>query len=320
LAIVDATRKAAEAMANFADKINNIKVTPKEDEAPVGLANLYKKSAGQGLTQQDFNNFGIDYNNISKEDLTAQATEIFNSSPELKELYGEDGITEFVNFFVEQFTLGAEAMNRATEKLGETWWGNKETKDLFGKQAELDAGSMKNVINQLYDVFLTSGKDASDEMGAKLKDAFNKITDPEQAQKFADALGTIDWKNIDSVEQLNEILVETGFDATAAGIDIETLENDIKELAKASKKVGLDSLKQQIKSLDELAKNLTEREDTDRVFSDEERKALIQANRDMTDDFIMTGIDEWTYVGDSMGTLEGAVREATRALWETYSK
>jgi hypothetical protein len=47
---------------------------------------------------------------------------------------------------------------------------------------------------------------------------------------------------------------------------------------------------------------------------------LLKANPDMANDFVMTGIDEWTYVGDSMGTLEEAVREATKTLWETYSE
>jgi hypothetical protein len=130
----------------------------------------------------------------------------------------------------------------------------------------------------------------------------------------------IDWKNIDSIEKLNEYLVDFGFDATAAGIDVEDLEEKIKDFAKATKNINLESLKAEIKSLDELAEDLADREETERVFSDEEKKALLKANPDMANDFVMTGIDEWTYIGDSMGTLEEAVREATKALWETYSE
>jgi hypothetical protein len=43
---------AAEAMVNFADKINNIKIS--KDGKDFGIKNLYTKTQGQGLTLQDF--------------------------------------------------------------------------------------------------------------------------------------------------------------------------------------------------------------------------------------------------------------------------
>ena len=113
------------------------------------------------------------------------------------------------------------------EKLGQSWWG-KGQEGIFSNQSQLDTGSMGAIVDQLYNVFLTSGKSASDSLGGYLQEAFNKIEDPEQAQLFANALNTIDWKNIDSVEKLNEYLIDFGFDATAAGIDVEELEEKIK--------------------------------------------------------------------------------------------
>jgi hypothetical protein len=43
---------AAKAMLDFADKINNIKVS--KDGKNFGIKNLYTKAQGQGLTLQDF--------------------------------------------------------------------------------------------------------------------------------------------------------------------------------------------------------------------------------------------------------------------------
>ena len=318
LATVNATKMAAEAMLDFADKINNIKVS--KDGKDFGIKNLYAKTQGQGLTLQDFQNFGLEYGgqiNTNKDQIDAVARELFSSSAELQKSYGS--IDEFVDYFTNEVGLGAEYYNQTMEKLKQSWWG-KGQEGIFSNQSQLDTGSMGAIVDQLYNVFLTSGKSASDNLGGYLQEAFNKIEDPEQAQLFANALNTIDWKNIDSVEKLNEYLIDFGFDATAAGIDVEDLEEKIKDFAKATKNINLESLKAEIKSLDELAEGLADREETERVFSDEEKKALLKANPDMANDFVMTGIDEWTYVGDSMGTLEEAVREATKTLWETYSE
>ena len=317
LATVEATKKAAEAMTNFANKINNIKVS--KDGKDFGIKNLYTKTQGQGLTLQDFQNFGLENSgqiNTNKDEIEAVAKKLYNSNIELQESYGS--IEEFVDYFINEVGLGAEYYNQTMDKLNQSWQG-KGQEGIFGNQTQLDVGSIAKIVDELYAGFLVSGKKEADQFSAILQNIFNQIS-PEQAQKFADALGMIDWTNIDSIEKLNEYLIDFSFDATAAGIDIEDLEEKIKDFAKATKNINLESLKAEIKSLDELVESLADREETERVFSDEEKKALLKANPDMVNDFVMTGIDEWTYIGDSMGTLEEAVREATKAIWETYSE
>ena len=307
-------------MIAFADKIDSVKIKRTANGKDFGIKNLYSKSQGQGLTLTDFENFGLisDSKAVTNEtDIQTVAKDLWaNNVDELSKFYASE--EEFINYFVENVQLGAEQYNKAISKLGEGWW-EKGVEGLFGNQGELDTGSMSGIINSLYGVFLNSGKQASDELGNLISSSFSGLS-TEDAQLFANALSGIDWTSIDSIEQLSEDLITMGFDVNAAGIDIEGLEDKIKELGNATKKVSLESLKEQIQTLGELGKDLADRENTDRTFTDEEKKALIRANPDMADNFVMTNFDEWTYIGDSMTSLEEAVRNATQALWETYNK
>jgi hypothetical protein len=79
----------------------------------------------------------------------------------------------------------------------------------------------------------------------------------------------IDWGNTDSIEQLDEILMELGFDADLVGINIEDLENQIASAAKATKIFNLDKLKEEIKSTEDLLDDIKDREYTERSFTKE---------------------------------------------------
>jgi hypothetical protein len=178
---------------------------------------------------------------------------------------------------------------------------------------------MFDIANNLYNVFLTSGKEATVGLGTKIGEILNdpKMS-PENAQIFADALNSIDWTNMDDVEGLSELLNDMGFEGEIA--DIEEFEDQIKEAAKALKQINFDTLKEEIKSTQELVKDIEERENHERTFTQEERDLMVAANESLASDFVMTGIDEFVYVGDSMGSLIEALNSNTAALLGKYGE
>jgi hypothetical protein len=168
---------------------------------------------------------------------------------------------------------------------------------------------------------LTSGKNASIDLGEQISEVLsNPNLEPEQAQKFAEALDLITWTDIESVEGLSDILIQLGFDSEAAGLDIEKLEDGIKAAAKATQFFDLEKMREEVKATEDLIKDLEGREDTERVFDKEARDKIVSADSSLADKFVATGIDEFVYVGDSIGTLITALEANTTALLSQYGE
>ena len=316
LATADALDNLSGEMLGFASAIEKTKVKK-----------LYKKEDGQGLTSKDFKEFGFKASSetgqydINKDQLNQKASELYNETDEfgnltksakaIQELYSSQ--EDFIKFYTDFMVMGMESYNKAITQLSS-----------FGAQnifdgLELDSGAISKISNELYGAFLTSGKDAAFGLSELINKEFSDL-DPENADKFAQALSMIDWNDTDSIEGLDQILTDLGFTGSMTAEEIEALENKIKETSKATKKFDLENMRKEIQSTQDLVKDLKDREDTERSFTKEERDLILKSNPNLESYFVMTGMDEFVYVGDSIVDLIGALNQNTAALLGEYGE
>jgi hypothetical protein len=128
----------------------------------------------------------------------------------------------------------------------------------------------------------------------------------------------IDLKNIDSIEKLSDYLIELNYAGNLDSIDY--LEEEIIKLTKASKNFTLEGIREEIKTTQELIDEIEGREEYERTYTEKQRDDLIKTGRVKTSDFVMTGIDEFTYIGETNEDLTAALKENTTALLRETGK
>ena len=276
------------------------------------FVNIASKADGAGLTLDDLKNLESQLNVQTDENGKITAW-----SQAMADLY--DQVGQFYPSREEFYRVVSEATKEAN--LQKTASEEKLTHmGMAGafQDTKIDTGALAGITDNLYDVFLTSGPDVAQALAGSIEETLKTIEDPEQAQIFVDALNAIDWQNLDDVEELDTILEGMDFDYAIDGLD--ELKQEIITAAKATKTFNLDKLREEIKSAEDLVKDLKDREDTERTFTKEERDLMVGADASLAGQFIATGIDEFVYVGDSIGTLITALDANTAALLSEYGE
>lgn len=278
------------------------------------FANVISKADGMGLTFEDLEKLENFEDSVSK-DVNDEL--VFDGA--LSELYAQvaDSFTkeQFYGLIEGATRQGEERKTQTAEKLRQVYLADDAGNSVLFDNA-INNEALFNLAQNLYDVFLTSGKDATVGLGQEIDSILGELS-PENAQIFADALNSIDWTNMDDVEGLNELLNDMGFEGEIA--DIEGFEDRIKEAAKALKQINFDALKEEIKSTQEIIKDIEGREDTERKFTEEQMNNIIKKKPELASQFVMTGIDEFVYVGDSMESLIDALNDNTQAQLKEYA-
>ena len=274
------------------------------------FVNMISKADGAGFTLEDISNLKGKFDKTYEESANIvegefqgfNDEELQNLYSQVKDIYSPE---QFFKIFSDSYSQAAERAAQSQKTLSSIG-----VSDLFTK-AKIDTGALFDISNSLYDVFLKTGSEKTRELATQLNDITSTLA-PEQAQIFAEALNSLDWSNTDSVEELDSILA--GMNFTGQIGDIEALEDQIKEAAKAGRDFNLSKLREGLKSTQELINDLKDREETDRTFTEEEKKQLVEANPALANQFVMTGIDEFIYVGNSIDTLIKALKENTAAI------
>ena len=312
LAPVKAQQEMTKVITGMESTFNSLKTSSSGLER--AFANIISKADGMNLTFEDLQNLG----NI-KQSVITDAEGNMSFTGEMSELY-----KQFSDIFTEQelWDFILESRSNAMERnkqVAETLH-SISLADNVGNSILFDNGinseAMFGMAQNLYDVFLVSGEQATVGLGQRIDSILGELS-PENAQIFADALNSIDWTNVDDIEGLSELLNDMGFEGEVA--DIEGFEDQIKEAAKALKQINFDTLKEEIKSTQELVKDIEGREDTERKFTEEEMNKMVKANPELANQFVMTGIDEFVYVGDSMESLIDALNDNTQAQLKEYA-
>ena len=177
----------------------------------------------------------------------------------------------------------------------------------------LNAGAISGLTSHLMEVFEVSGSAAASTLADVIQTILEGMDD-EQAAEFATALNSIDWSSADSIEGLNDRLEQLVKDGTMSEDEIDGLEKQIVELAKAARTVDLEKVAEQIKSLSKIQYNIG-KDEQGSSFSESDYKALIDAGVASAGDFVYNlATDSWTYIGGSMEDLSQAINDNTKSL------
>ena len=236
--------------------------------------------------------------------------DLFYSNENLQKAYNGD-IQEFLSFIYKNLELAEARKEKATEKAVQM--RASEGEQLTIEKADLSSGVISNIIDGLYDVALSSGNKAAQEMDKLISNTMTGL-EPEAAQKFAQAIGDLDWTNTKDVENLSNDLEDLGIASLFGEGEIDALEQKIISLAKAARTFNADELKEAFGKSRSLAEEIRGREDTERTFTEEQMKQLIESGGAKAGEFVWTGEDEFTYIGGSMDTLTAALDANTAAL------
>ena len=288
------------------------KSTNKLDNA---FANVITKANGAGLTLQDLSELSdTRFFNQKYEQAYNAETGKFNES-ELQKYYeqfeGQYSPEDFYRIFSNAVIQGSKSKDQVSTKLSSIGLGDLET-GIFYK-TKIDVGSLHNIANELYDVFITSGKEATSKIGIQIDKIMDNL-DTENAQIFANALNMIDWTNVDSVKGLSEILEDMNFKGPIN--DIKNLEQEIINGTKAARNFSLEKVRDELKSLGDIIKDLKGRKDDERTFTTEEKDEILEKIPQFAAEFVMTGADEWVFIGNSIADLIIALNKNTSALLE----
>ena len=312
---------SANAQENLSKTLKDVEIAFKDLEKSLGstsdefkgISNLVS-SGGTGLTKDETKALkAIDTNNDDtfsedevREYLTNQGITIDNEG--MTSL----GITveEFTNRIETSVDSWEDIYNQADKYglrnlveplINNLTNGLKYGLDFTAKQAT----SISNILSQVE----ATGGDA-EELSSYFEGIFAQVKKPEDLEKIVTLLSGTDWTSSSSIESavkgLEDFGIECDKDLTPALIDV----------TKAIDDIDVDKLKETTKTVLNFVKDLKDREETERSFSEEDYNTITPLLSDeLKKDFVFDGT-EFVYVGDSIQDLITALEENTKSKLE----
>ena len=290
------------------------------------LASAIAEFANSASITEDFKKIGEQYIKLSEEgkealnlamseganyifgDIIRQDTfeEIYKANQEVFDLiYGS--FTNFHKAYSEAVENGKKEIEEAKEKLIDLGIAGED----FGKG--LDARAISGLSDKLVQVFEVSGTTAARTLTNNIQSIVNEL-DEEEAKEFVTALNGIDWKNTNSIEGLSDQLQNLIKNTNLSEDEVDELEEEIIQLAKASREVDLEKVIDQLKTLGKIQYDIL-KGTQGRDFSEENYKLLTEKGIADVADFVYNlANDSWTYIGESLEELNKAIRENTESL------
>lgn len=304
LALELASQDAAKALTDSAD--NLIKGLNRIGDETLNISkdweDIVKNLFSDGLTEKDLETYTnyTDSNRLTFDDLPE----------EIQDYFGGDSY-KWQEFLADQVKESQEQQKQYTDILKSIGLGEGEKTQL--DTSNLSTEAILGLAKNLEEVYYKSGQEGVSAITESFNTAIKGLP-REEVEKVASALNNLNWSQISSIEDLKTHLKEMGI--VIDKVTLEQLTTDIIKFNKATRGVSLEELTTQLKTLDELSKNLEEREYDEREFTEEEKNELTELEGIDESMFVGYG-DSWMYVGDSLSTLEEAVRENTSAIIES---
>ena len=276
--------KAARATEAVSKNIQNISTAL----TSANLTNQEKNLLSGKLSQGDLNNINLDalWNKIE-----------------------ESGLYDNQNDFEKQMNTNIDQANQQSKS------ANKLDGPGFGKIASIDQlnfSAIETFTTKLNDVAISSGKDITN----RVISLFNSITkdmNPEEANRFTEALSQIDWTDTNDIDSLADTLKEMGFSAEVGSKEYEELIKNIKEGSNAINKFNLERFTKEIDGARAALADLFANSDK-KSFSEDEYNNIVAANEALSSDFVKQLDGSFTYIGESNEQLVQALQENTVAL------
>lgn len=284
---------------NFATELENFSDGVKGTEGEDLIKELFGGADGTGFTFGNWDN--LDQDLLKK---------FFENNTAIQEQFDND-FSAFEEWAGQQAEKAKKAYEEAVTNL-----------DLFGFNPDemfsegLNTGAISGLAQKIIDVFAISGQEAANSLSSQIKkitDSFGEDTD--KANTFVAALNGIDWDNKEQVLGLSDTLDELGVYIDPTTGDIDALEQEIIQLARATTQVSLEDLTSTIQDLSSIALDIKTDEIDNRSFTEEMVNALVSSGTMESKDFaynVETG--DYTYLGESTDLIIAAIREQTDAL------
>ena len=289
----------AKEIAKYQNSENISKDINKFAESFINLPQEAQKAVNLAMSQ------GADY--ILAEELDSETLQtIYDANEKTFNLIYKT-FDEFANAYNEAVENGKVEIEEARSSLRSL----NIVGENFGEG--LTANAISGLSSNLMQVFEVSGSRAAATLADIIQNIINNL-DTENAQKFVTTLNGINWKNIDSIEGLSDILDDLGISLKGSGVNVDDLEQEIIQLAKAAKDVDLEKVIEQIRSLSKIQYDIL-KGTQGRDFSEEDYQLLIEEGIASAADFVYNlATDSWTYIGESMDELSAAINNNTKSL------
>lgn len=300
MSAAEATMRAAKMMEAVPDIIaKGITHLIGNDTAKNDLFNRAMKGAGY-LSQNDLANYEAMIGDQLK--LDAMWADLDEKTKEAlgwdkNDLSSEEKAKEeYLKILKEPLETGKENFelaNATAKKIG---------LNLEGKLRDLSSGAATGLVNKLKELAPTIDAGEMDTFETALAELLKGVS-MEKSDEFMSALNSIDMMDINAWESLESA-------AREAGLDLEKFD-DLKDAgadaANAIEKIKFDKFAEGINDTYKLLEKIKQ---GGRIYSEEDYKALIGANKDLKKSFVKIG-DEFHYVGGTMDELIDALEDNT---------
>lgn len=298
LAAAKSTENAAQALENLPKAID--KVAGKMGEAGKAFERSYTAKEGKAMTRGDIESLKS-YSNTELEN-------VYNSlSATEQQAFGS--YENFQKHIQDSIKLGEEAFNTASNVLDQMGAVVKYNEKMTGETAQ-------GYADQLEYIMQGAGQAGVDQVNNALNNLASSMND-EELNKFMGQLNALDWKNMDSWEELPDLLKEVGL--SVPDTELEKFIQVASDTAGAVKSIDLEALNEQMLNLQSLSSKIKSGEQG-RNISSGDYEALIAAVPDLAGKFQQTLDGEFVYLGGSMDKLTAAISDNTDALLQQTTK
>lgn len=309
----EATDVAGLKMQKLAQELTKVEATTSDKKGFKMLQNVLSDE-GKALKKTDLDYFK------EKTDLTGQ--ELAGKS--VKEQ------TEIVNGYLGTMGTSLEALGIDVSAFVDNLvYGEKELENAykFFEEGGYDTDNMQEKIDAATGLAFSKKIDATgltaseEELKGFVSDIDRIIGDlPEdQAEKFIGALNDVDWTQTESVEGLSENLEALSIDLSKAGINVEELEDRIKDMAKATSGLTFKQQAEQLTNLFALGEKL-KGETGPIILNENEKKLLIDSGKFNGSDFEKDPLNEEQYIYKGGRTREEVDWELKEQAAEAYKE
>ena len=300
LASISIANETTAAMEELGNKLQNLNDTGHEKDAQ-RIAGLLS-SDGAGLTREDAKSIlaNGELDTAQVESMAAQLG--YESASAWAEAMGLE-LQDFYDTLEDNAKDASKAYDKIYQKLNKA--GVKV--ENIGEGLDLSLTQTAQFGEQLIGVLNSAGPEAAMAMNEAMTEALKSVPE-ENREIIATMLGTMNWHDAASWDQLQQLLEEMGEGSNAIFSDFIT---NAKEAAGAMEIIDFSTLVDKVASLYEIL-NKTLNGNFERQYSQEEYEMLITGDESLKSSFVQLG-DQFIYVGQSIDKLSAAILKDTVA-------
>lgn len=310
---------------------------------PTDVAEVYQKSLLNEITE--FTNSltaALDRKEIfdlaretftSKEDLPDSIKKFFLQDfdslqeKQIKDILDDFGINKLYNFNTNELVdikqIDKDAListylpwlfeSNNSELKGQQDVLNKLFETLSSEENQLTSDTYSKLLSYTQEIRQQRGNERANSLLSQLlswnnEDIFKDVEGVDKFPEFLDAIGKLDWSNIDNIEDFQKALKDQGIALNNASGELEELFNTFKQIYKLAKVITADEIKQLAQYGLQLKNEIKNK--TDAAYTKEQRDYLVNAQKELVDQFVYnTETGGYTYIGNKK-VLEQTAQQA----------